>query len=192
MLKSFFVVGSFVFASLFSATSSADTISVVVNAFGSGSLGQNSFENRLFTITGVGDIDNVRTNGSVHTLLIGFETTIEIDGFDSAQFTDTIQAVTNNNSELGGFGNTSESVGLLFVSNEAFETFDLRSSLREVTGEGIPVFGVPHQTDAGAFRINSLSGLATFSATVESVPEPCSTMLFVVVSGLCAVRRHGR
>lgn len=183
-----FLACLFLSVAVFSGTVMADEITYETTVIASGTLGGASYTDQLVTITGVGDTEDVETNGPVHTLFSGLVTTVEIDGLGTAEFTDAIQAVSNNNSELGGFGNTSNSTGLFFVDNEIFETYDLRSEVGPVSGTAIPVFGVPHQTTAGAFRINTVSGSATFAASVKTVPEP-SSAIFLGALGVFAIGR---
>lgn len=144
----------------------ADTIVIEVSAIASGSLGNQNFTAEMITITGTGDTDDVFVEGSSNLLLEGLEVTVAIDGIGSAVFTDAIQAVSNNNSELGGFGNTSNNNGLILVFNEAFENYDLLSGLEPVAGFGVIVIGIPHETDVGSFRLFEIMGNATYSSSV--------------------------
>ena len=168
---------------------SADMVTIETTVVASGSLGGSSYTNELVTITGVGDTDDITSDGTVHLLSFGLQTTVEIDGLGSGLFTDSVQAVVNNNSELAGFGNSSIATGLLFVNAPIFETYDLLSGLGPVSGEAIPVFGIGHETDAGAFRINSVFGDATFSVQIDNVPEPSSSLAIVAVGFLTLIRR---
>lgn len=146
----------------------SDTITIEATAFADGSLANQSFSNTFIRITGIGDTDNVVTSGNANLLLKGFEVSIEIEGIGSAVFSDVIQAVSNNNSDLGGFGNTSNEFGLLLIFNDAFGTYDLLGDLDPVSGFGVIVIGVPHQTTAGSLRFFDIVGDATISATVTS------------------------
>ena len=144
----------------------SETITIEITAVANGSLGTQNFTNAPTTITGVGDTANVVASGTVNLLLEGLEVSVEIEGIGSAVFTDVIQAISNNNSDLGGFGNTSNSTGLLFVFNDAFADYDLLSDLDPVSGFGVIVIGIPHQTTSGSFRMFDIIGDATYSATV--------------------------
>lgn len=145
----------------------ADTVTIEVDAIATGSLGDKNFTNSAITITGVGDTADAMANGAVNILLDGLEVFVDVDQVGSAIFTDQIQAVSNNNSDLGGFGNTSNNFGLLLVFNPAFGNYDLTTSLDPVSGFGTIVIGVPHETSAGPLRLFSIYGDATFSATVS-------------------------
>ena len=146
----------------------AETITIEITAVANGSLGTDNFTNTPITITGVGDTANVVASGTVNLLLEGLEVSVEIEGIGSAVFTDAIQAISNNNSDLGGFGNTSNSNGLLFVFNDAFADYDLLGDLDPVSGFGVIVIGIPHQTTSGSFRMFDIVGDATYSATVAT------------------------
>lgn len=142
-------------------------IGIEASGVANGSLGDTNFTNANFTMFGSGDVNNVFTSGSSNLLLDGFEVSIEIEGAGFVVFTDAIQAVSNNNSDLGGFGNTSAGFGLLLVANEAFETYDLLSDLEPVSGAGVIVNGVPHQTTGGNLRFFDIIGDVTISAAVK-------------------------
>jgi hypothetical protein len=145
-----------------------ESIEVEVQVVASGSLGEANFSNQLVTITGLGDTSNVVVDGSINLLLDDLEVSVDVAGLGSAVFTDAIQAISNNNSDLGGFGNTSIGFGLLFIFDDAFATYDLMTDLDPVSGFGVIVIGVGHDTTAGALRLFSTSGDATFSADVAS------------------------
>lgn len=145
----------------------AETITIEVRTVATGSLGTANFTNAMVTITGVGDTANVVANGSVNLLLEGIEVSVDVEGVGSAVFTDAVQAISNNNSELGGFGNTSNSFGLITVFNPAFSEYDLLTDLEPVSGFGVIVIGIPHQTTAGSLRLFSVLGdNATYTASV--------------------------
>ena len=146
----------------------ADTIIIEVTAVASGSLGSENFSSQTVTITGIGNTDDVFVSGSSNLLLDGLEVSVEVDGMELAVFTDAIQAVSNNNSNLGGFGNTSNGNGLILVFNDAFSSYDLLTNLDTVTGFGVIVNGVGHETTVGNFRLLQVFGDATFTATVKA------------------------
>ncbi|MEM9412473.1 MAG: dockerin type I domain-containing protein [Planctomycetota bacterium] len=150
----------------FIACTEADEIMIEVSAIATGSIGASDFTNAAMTITGVGDTQNVVLQGNSNLLLDDLVVTVEIEGVASAVFTDAIQAVSNNTSDLGGFGNTSNEFGLLFIFNDAFAKYDLTTDLDPVSGFGVIVIGVPHQTTMGSLRLFGISGDATFRSTV--------------------------
>ena len=155
-----------IFACLPVEDSSADTVTIELTAVATGSLADQNFTNAPITITGIGDTDNVMVEGSANLLLEGLEVSVDIEGVGSAVFTDEMQAVSNNNSDLGGFGNTSTEFGLLLIFNDAFAEYDLTTGLDPVSGFGVIVIGVPHATTAGNLRLFDILGNATYSATV--------------------------
>ena len=178
-----FVVGT-------STTVNGDPISIELTTIASGSLGATNFTDAAVSIYGLGDTDDVLVSGSANLLRDNFLVTFEIDGVGSGQFTDTIQAVSNNNSDLGGFGNITQGFGLAFIQNSAFATYDLQSSLDTVSGPANFVFGIPHETTEGSLRILSGS-FGTFTASVgNNVPEPGSALAMALVGTLFAFRRR--
>ena len=146
---------------------SGDELTIEVSLVATGSLGNINFTNEMVTITGIGDTENVMVNGDVNLLLDGLEVTVDIANVGTAVFTDAIQAVSNNNSDLGGFGNTSNQFGLILVFNDAFSSYNLLTDLPPVSGFGVIVIGVAHQTDQGSFRFFDVTGDGTISATVS-------------------------
>ena len=169
---------------------SADEIRFEVETTASGSLGGMDFDNQLVTISGVGDIDDVMTNGSVNFLLQDFTAMVEIDGLGSAVFVDAVQAVSNNNSQLAGFGNTTTDQGLFFVSNSIFADYDLRREVGPVTGNAIVNFFTPHVTTSGNLLFSSSAPIATFEATVSAIPEPHAVAIIVLSGCGLAIRRR--
>ena len=169
---------------------SADEIVYQVSAVASGSLGGSSFNNQLVTISGVGDTEDVQMDGGVNFLLQGFVASVEIDGLGSATFTDAIQAVSNNNTDLGGFGNNSNNTALFFVFNSAFEDYDLTTELAPVSGTAV-ISVNSHQTDAGSFVISNVAGMATFEASLTAIPEP-STISVLFGAALVPLLRRRR
>lgn len=157
-----------------------------------GSLGDIDFNDAQITLFGIGDTDDVEMDGSLNFLRENFVAYVDIEGPDFSapvQFSDTIQAVSNNNSELGGFGNTTNSEGLFFIFNGAFETYDLTSDLGPISGLGFINTGTRHATAAGDFVVTSHENFGTFTATVSQVPEPGSAIVLGVVSSLLIRRR---
>ena len=168
----------------------ADEINYVVSTNASGSLGGVQFTDQLITISAVGDTDNVQTNGDVNFLLTDIFVTVEIDGLGSAVFVDAIQAVSNNNSELAGFGNTSNSTGLIFVNDPVFETYDLRSEIGPITATAF-INAATHVTDAGNLFLIGATASGSFEASFTAVPEPNSmfALTLVLTSVVCRRKR---
>ena len=170
------------------SAANADPISIEVSTVASGTLGGSQFTDSLVTFLGIGDTNNVEQNGSVNTLIVDFLVNFDVEGVGSGQFTDSIQAVSNNGSELGGFGNTSNAFGLVFISNSAFENYDLLSDLGPVSGIANFVFNIPHATTLGDLRI-SAGDTGTFTANVSGVPEPGAGLVFLFFASILTFRR---
>lgn len=151
-------------------------IQVEISAIATGSLGNRNFTNKVVSIVGCGSIDDVFMSGNSYLLREEFSASVFIEDIGTADFVDELQAVSNTNSELGGFGNTSSGSGLIFVSNEAFADFDLMSSIDPLTGQAIITIGIPHATDAGNFRLLSVSGPATYFTALYQ-PGDCAAAI---------------
>ena len=167
----------------------ADEINYVVSTNASGSLGGVQFTDQLVTISAVGDTDNVQTNGDVNFLLTDIFVTVAIDGLGSAVFVDAIQAVSNNNSELAGFGNTSNSTGLIFVNDPVFETYDLRSEIGPITATAF-INAATHVTDAGNLFLFGETVIGSYEASITAVPEPSSTFALAMLMTAVGCRRR--
>lgn len=168
----------------------ADEINYQVQTTASGSLNGVQFNNELVTISAVGDTDNVETNGAVNLLLTDIEVSVEINGLGSANFVDAIQAVSNNNTQLGGFGNTSTATGVLFVNDPVFGTYDLRSELGPVKALTF-INSATHATDAGNLFLSAATVQGTFEATFTAIPEPSTAAVALLLfSGLVTRRRN--
>ena len=176
---------------LFGSLVSADEITYELNTVASGSLGGVQFTNQGLTIRAVGDTDNVTTSGSLNLLNVDVLVSVEIVGLGSAEFTDAVQVVSNNNSDLGGFGNTSTSSGLIFINATEFETYDLRSEIGPVSGTAI-INGGTHGTDGGNLFLISSTTTGTFEARFSAIPEPGSAVVFVLMTSAAAMRRQNR
>lgn len=180
MIKnSFHIIAISIVVAFFGDPAAAQQITIEASTFASVRLGSTTYTDRQVTITGIGDVSNVQNNGNVHLLLTDLVTFVEIEGVEPVMFTDAIQAVVNNNSDLGGFGNTSIGNGLLFIFNSELATYDMTTTFGPVFGTPIPVFGVPHQTTDGAFRIDAVSASGSFTVTVnEGSAPPASYIVF--------------
>lgn len=171
------------------SAANADPITIEISSLASGSVGGSQFSNSLVTFVGVGDTNNVEQNGALSNLIVDFSVTFEVEGLGSGQFTDSIQAVSNSNSELGGLGNTTNEFGLVFIFDSAFENYDLQSDLGPVSGPAVFVFNVPHATTLGDLRI-SAGVTGTYTATVSGVPEPSAVLVFVSFGSILTFRRR--
>ena len=154
----------------------------------SGSLGGTPFINAAVTLTMVNDTSNVTGSSpsffNVQQPLNPL--TLNVTGFPTETFTDTIQAAVNQTAGIvspnAGFGDNTAAQGILFTKNPAFSTYDLKTSIGPITGTGIFTLGESFPTTDGRFVLNTVTGPATFTATVSpaAAPEPASLAILVV------------
>ena len=175
----------------------AEPIIFTISAVGSGSLGTNSFSNVSFTITSTADTSQINVISPLFPgiLVVTSESaTIDISGLGPATFTSTF--VEFSNQEVGPQWNrTVEVVGIteisygdiLDVSNAAFDTHDLSTSIGPVSGMTGCNAGHPFGTTAGNFDPDLLPTSATFQAAVQSVPEPATVSLAVLGLGVLLI-----
>ncbi|MEO6982344.1 MAG: PEP-CTERM sorting domain-containing protein [Edaphobacter sp.] len=136
------------------------------------------FVDQLVTLTGVGDTDNV-VNGSRSDIFVNIvPTTFSIAGGLGGAFSDEIKFVSNQGNGDAGLGDIVLNKGVMFTTNSAFSTYDLRTAIGPITGSSNFNSGSSFATSGGAFTIVS-AGNSSFQATtgVSAVPEPSSLML---------------
>ena len=109
--------------------------------------------------------------------------TFTLSGGGSGTFTDDETAViANQGATLAGFSDFTTDEFILGTSSAVFATYDLRAVIGPVTGGAIFNSGSSFATSAGTLVIGSLSGDATFTATI---PEPSTwAMMLLGFAGL--------
>ena len=168
---------------LLAAVASAGTITYTEEAFASGTLGTNSFQNALVTLTMIGDTSNVQNMGGGFFQNIG-TLTVTVGGIGTATFTGVDVGVFDNQvfspPAAGGFQISQGSI--LDTFNPIFATYDLTTAIGPITGGSFIRPDLFFGTTLGTFNLQS-AGDSTFTAT--TVPEPASILLFG--SGLSAL-----
>lgn len=170
-----------VLATLCCAAASAATITFTETQNGSGSLNGTSFSNALVTIVLTSDTSTITAGLKPGHFLDAGTATVTIAGFGAATFTDTMEAIANQDDpDAGifadaGIGDETSDLILLATTNSGFSTYDLNGPIGPLSGAagGNPSFSFP--TSDGAFILISSENAdlpATFSATLGSVPEP--------------------
>jgi hypothetical protein len=177
------------------ARSEAAPITYTETVVGSGSLGGIPFADALVTLTQVADTNNV-VDGLFHTVQ---NDTVNVNVVGIGTATTTAGTTTTlSASASGGFGglySIGGSTAILALSNSAFVTYDLRSSIGPLSGQAA-VSGIFVPTNAGLFKISSVSSNATFQATgTTAVPEPSSLIMagisILALSGVAWRRKRG-
>ena len=160
----------------------ATPITYTESFIGSGSVANGNFTeqfvDQLVTLTAVGDTDNV-VNGSRSGIFVNIvPTTFSIAGGLGGAFSDEMQFVANQGVGDAGLGDLTINKGVMFTTNSAFSTYDLKTAIGPLTGSSNFSSATPFTTSGGTFTIDS-AGDSTFQATtgVSAVPEPSSLVL---------------
>jgi hypothetical protein len=158
---------------------SAESITYTDSFTASGSIGADSFNNAVVTISGTGNIAGIiNEGGGIYALSL--PVTFSIAGVESGSFTDDIQIFANQSSGIVGFGDNTNDFALLYTTNSAFSSYNLSTGIGPASGASIfnsveatlgeAVYG----TTDGNFSLTSVSD-STFQAS--PVPEPSSLAL---------------
>jgi PEP-CTERM motif len=158
----------------------------------SGSLGGTPFFGASITLTMNNDTTNV--SGSSPSFFNIQQSsnplTLNVTGFPTETFTDTTQAAVNQTAGIvgpnAGFGDNTVGQGILFTKSPSFSSYDLKTSIGPILGTPIFTLGESFPTTDGLFVLNTVTGSATFTATLSlAVPEPASlAMLVMGLAGL--------
>lgn len=170
---------------------SAETITVTESAIATGSLGSSAFDDSLITLTATGDTSNVVGTGlnGANFKLENLSILVNIAGLGSADLTDEGLVFSNQNTGAGGFSDPGKG-DILDTFDSAFDTYALATSFGPITDTGSINAGFAFSTNQGSFVINSITGDATYTATVLS-PEPSAVSLFGFgLAGLATLKRR--
>jgi len=162
----------------------------------SGSLGGSAFNNVLVTINLLGDTSTVIGSAGHFNSDFGTATVI-VSGLGAATFTDPQWWALDNpqggtgSSPVAGIADVTLSRSIALTIDPTFATYDLRSSIGPVTGQGLFSFNFSAPTTSGNLVLTSVAGnTSTFSATT-AVPEP-ATLTLTILGLAGVVGRHRR
>ncbi len=159
-----------------------------IQAYGIGSLGDESFVGQAFTFTGAGDTTNiVRTAGGEYRLsLVPRSATIGISGMGAVPLDiGSAYIFANPAADTAGFG--VGAVDILAISNASLSTYDLSSPIGPLAG---PAYGpiTLLSTTMGPLDLQYFSPAPYGSFQAAPAPEPPSAVLSVPsVFFLCVV-----
>jgi hypothetical protein len=158
-------------------------ITYVHTGVGSGTLSGVGFgaETPLaFTITAVGDTDNVVSCGSTCLFNDNITASIDITGLGTFDFLTATRFFVNNGTGVVGFSRAGSGGADLF-DGPAVPVWDMLSSLGPIAGFGdlMQWSFSPVLTTGGVLSFNSSTTESTFTATVggPTVPEPATLLL---------------
>ena len=190
---------AFVFTLLLLASAStlqASSVTYTFTGTGTGDLNGVAFTSTPFTITVVGDTSNIVSCFTVVLCNPATSATIAISGFPLATFITATQVFDSPGFPALGFERAVNSADLLDLSDPAFATYDLATSIG-------PIFvATPfavNQFNCGFGCVVTNQGNVDFSSivnvtfTASTVPEPATLgLLGLGCSGLAALRRLRR
>jgi len=124
------------------------------------------------------NVGNVTSNGSLYVNSVG-TTTVQVAGVGSGTFTDITDVFDNI---LGASRISYGAIQSEFhdTRDPAFTTYNLSTAVGPISNRPIYNPEFDYQTTAGAFRLYSIEGNSTFTATLNptsSTPEPGSLAL---------------
>ncbi len=165
-------------------------LTYVFTGVGSGSLGQSTFNEAVFTITAQGDETQVTNPFANIFRLDGVSAVLDITGLPSASFT-FVPNLSVNQTNSGtnpsvGIADPIQDRAIFFVGNTSLANYDLRLAFPSIDGRALTNADNAFPTTQGAFIISSAS-----AASFRAVPEPTSPLLLMLaMTACCNVRRR--
>ncbi len=165
-----------------SAIASADVVIFTHSGFNaSGTLNGNPFSNTDFTITGIGNTDNLTSSVANQLDILHDSASIELVGIGTFDFTTPTRTIYIDNRDTVGINKPPTNGGDVYLSdsNPAFDGWDMLTSLGPVSGQHTLVGWdfIVVNTSEGRLIFNDATISGSFQALVVSVPEPASTGL---------------
>jgi hypothetical protein len=165
-------------------TVKASPVVYTLSGTGTGSLGGVPFSDVAFSITSTADTANI-AEGLVFEVP-DITATVFVSGLGTATFTIPTQTFDNHFTGIVGINAPNQVIDIFDISNPAFSSYDLSSSLGPVAGTA-SASPIAFETTVGDFSFSSVSS-AAFQADV--VPEP-SIFAFLCVALIGLALREG-
>ncbi len=173
------------------APADAAVLRFTESATASGSLGGTAFNDVLVTLSGVtSTADVTQVYGSSLFEIVGVPVTVDVAGVGTAQFTDTIQLLSNAAGGVVGLGDVTTDFAVLLTLGAPSGNV-LASSIGPLMGPAGYNRDVDFATSAGLFDFSSVS-TSTFQQTVSTVPEPSGWAIMLVGVGALGARTRAR
>ena len=165
-------------------------ITYTEQAAATGSLDGNPFTDATVVLTMINDTANV-FGGPTLFENIG-TVTVSVGGGPSETFTNETEVFSSQSSPASaGFSDLTQTFDMLDTVSDLFATYDLRTSIGPISGAPLISPGVSFPTDSGAFILTTVTGNATFTATLTAAPEPTSlALLGAAFAGFGVIRRR--
>ncbi len=176
------------------ASAYAGEMTYTIQAYGTGSLGTDTFINQPITIVATGDSGEVisAVSGIYDLLLFPGAATIGIDGIGTATLNISSASVfADQTDQVAGFRNGSNDV--LHIPNARLSSYDLSTPIGPLAG---PAYGpiTTLSTSTGLLNLQSFAPTPYGTFTAAPAPEPPSAALSGLSLGLVliAVSRQRR
>lgn len=167
-------------------------VTYTIRGEGTGSLGNVAFTNTPISIFAEADTDDVtdfQSGSSNGFTVTNQRTRFLVEGIGTGEFTSVIRTTSNHVFSRAGFGDFpigASSFPIVFVDDNIFDTYDLKSTFGPIEGPVALASSRSSPTTQGDFFLSRVNN-AEFIAIV--VPEPTTFLLSATVVAILLVGR---